>query len=84
MILDILAFLVPHFITRYLVLDKYHNLIGVYHGMKIGNRIAIEYEGDPVAGPGTIIDISLGISWFGYAIFFWVKESYSYVGPKDC
>ena len=83
MIMRILAYLIPHFITRLLIFDQRGYLKGVFLGKVIGDELAIELPGVPYAKPGTHIDVALGISWFGRVIFFWVKDSFDRK-PIDC
>lgn len=83
MVIQTLKFLIPHFITRCLILDEQRNLLGVFHGQRVGDQLAIEDTGFLLAEESNnFVDISLGISWFGYAIFFWVKESYERAKPQ--
>ena len=84
MIIRILKFWIPHFITRLLIFDKNRKLIGVFKGEMIGDELAIEIPGVLIANrPCTSIDVTLGFSWFGHVIFFWVKGSFD-SKPIDC
>lgn len=79
MILRILNFLVPHFITRCILKDQWGRTQAICHGKIIDDYLAIEGEFTELAENCPVIDVVLGLSWFGWAIFFWLKESYGQI-----
>lgn len=76
MIIKILAFLIPHFITRCVFRDENNKMLAVCKGTYYGDQLAIPPKFMPYAFKSPTIEVILGLSWFGYALFFWVKETY--------
>ena len=76
MILKTLAFIVPHFTTRCLLRDEDENLIAVCRGGIRGDYLIVEKDFIDAAELSPYIDVALGISWFGWVIFFYIKQSF--------
>ena len=76
MIMQILRFLIPHFVTRCLLKDQWGRTQAICHGGTLGDYLIIEPEFVEIANESPTIEVVLGLSWFGHAIFFWLKDSY--------
>lgn len=76
MIMRLLRFLVPHFITRCVIRDNAGNIKALCQCEVIGDDLLVDPRYYNLASTNPTIDVVLGLSWFGYATFFWVKDSF--------
>jgi len=79
--LNILKFLVPHFITRCLVFNT-GQLMGIYRGGVTHDQLIIETAAAKTINTTSHVLVCLGISWLGRVIFFWKKSSFVHQKPQ--
>ena len=72
----LLKILIPHFITRIIMLDDNKKMVAICRGRIIDGYVSISKEDAmlAIAKNCPVITQTLGISWLGSVIFFWNKN----------